>query len=199
MDIAAFVATQLPRSHADVLEIGCGQGELARAVARLGYDIVAIDPQAPEGEIFERVSLEEFTGSGRFDAILANRVLHHIPDLAAALDRIARLLRPGGRLIVHEHAWERVDERTARWYLERRPAASPSVESFLADWRSDHAGLHGSVELRAALGQRFKERYFAWTPYLHGELGGTEVEREERALIEAGRIRATGFNYVGET
>jgi hypothetical protein len=55
-----------------VLEIGCGDCELARAVARLGYEIVAIDPQAPDGEIFEPVSLEEFSGSGPFDAVLAN-------------------------------------------------------------------------------------------------------------------------------
>jgi hypothetical protein len=40
--------------------------------------------------------------------------LHHIADLADTLDRIAGLLLPGGRLIVHEHAPERLDERTAR-------------------------------------------------------------------------------------
>jgi hypothetical protein len=46
--------------------------------------------------------------------------------------------------------------------------------------------------------RRFTERFFAWTPYLYGELGGAEVEWEERALIEAGTIRAIGFRYVGE-
>jgi SAM-dependent methyltransferase len=203
MDVATFVEAELPPTPARVLEVGCGQGDLARAVARLGYEIVAIDPQAPQGEIFEPVSLEEFTGSGPFDAVLANRALHHIPDLAAALDRVARLLRPGGRLIVHEHAWERMDERTVQWYLERRavldPTAPASVEGCLSGWDADHAGLHGYAELRAALDQRFKERYFAWTPYLHSELGGAQVEREERELIEAGQITAIGFYYVGET
>jgi SAM-dependent methyltransferase len=203
MDVATFVEAQLPPTPARVLEVGCGQGDLARAVARLGYEIVAIDPQAPRGEIFEPVSLEEFTGSGPFDAVLANRALHHIPDLSGALDRVARLLRPGGRSIVHEHAWERMDERTAWWYLERRalldPTARASVEGCLSDWNADHAGLHGYAELRGALDQRFKERYFAWTPYLHSELGGAQVEREERDLIEAGQITAIGFNYVGET
>ena len=73
------------------------------------------------------VSLEEFTGTGPFDAVLANRALHHIPDLAGALERVARLLRPGGRLIVHEHAWERMDEPTARWYLEHRATIDPAA------------------------------------------------------------------------
>jgi SAM-dependent methyltransferase len=202
MDIAAFVEAQLPPTPARVLEIGCGAGDLACAVARLGYRIVAIDPKAPDGDIFESVSLEEFAGRGPFDAAVANRALHHIPDLAGALDKVARLLGPRGRLIVHEHAWERMDEPTARWYLERReridPAAPRSVESCLADWNTDHAGLHGSVELRAALDQRFKERLFAWTPYLYAELGGTQIELEECDLVEAGRIRALGFIYAGE-
>lgn len=78
------------------------------------------------------------------------------------------------------------------------PAAPASVESCLANWSADHAGLHGYEELRTGLDERFKERYFAWTPYLHAELGGAQVEREVQALIEAGEIRATGFNYVGE-
>jgi Methyltransferase domain len=72
MELATFVYAQLPPTPARVLEIGCGGGDLARAVARRGYEIVAIDPLAPEGEIFEPVSLEEFTGCGPFDAVLAN-------------------------------------------------------------------------------------------------------------------------------
>jgi SAM-dependent methyltransferase len=201
MDVAAFVSEQLPAAPARVLEIGCGDGRLARAVARLGYDVVAIDPRAPAGEIFEAVSLEDFAGPGGFDAAVASRVLHHIPRLGDALDKVARLLRPGGLLVVREHAWEQMDESTARWYLERRADADsdppPSVEDCLSDWVSDHAGLHGYAEMRAELDRRFRERFFTWTPYLYEELGGGEVEREESALIKTGVIRATGFCYSG--
>jgi len=203
MDVAAFVEEHLPPTPAYVLEIGCGAGDLARGIARLGYRTVAIDPRAPDGEIFERVSLEDFTGPGPFDAVLANRALHHIPDLGGALDKVARLLRPGGRLIVHAHAWDRVDESTARWYLEQRrlvdPTAPGSVESCLADWTADHPGLHGYYDMRAALDQHFRERFFAWTPYLYTAMGGMQVEAEECDLIEAGKIQAVGFSYVGET
>lgn len=51
--------------------------------------------------------------------------LHHIPDLAGALNKVARLLGPGGRLIVREHAWERMDEPTARCFMERFFAWTP--------------------------------------------------------------------------
>jgi SAM-dependent methyltransferase len=197
----AFVTSQLPPTPVRVLEVGCGEGDLARALASRGYRVVAIDPQAPDGEIFERVSLEDFADPGPFDAVVASRALHHIPALHEALDKVADLLRAGGELIVHEHAWDRMNQSTARWYLRRRGAAGPdtprSAQRFLADWEADHAGLHGYGELRAALDRRFRERWFTWTPYLYGELGGVEAEREERALIEAGEIQATGFCYVG--
>jgi SAM-dependent methyltransferase len=201
MDLASFVDTQLPQPPASVLEVGCGRGELARAINSRGYAVTAIDPEAPEGDVFQAVSLERFVDPGPVDAVVASRSLHHIPDLPAALDTIAGLLERGGRLIVHEHAWDRLDEATARWYLEQRAALGPapagSVAECLAAWRHDHAGLHGYGTMREELDRRFRERFFAWTPYLYWELGGA-VEQEERALIDAGAIQATGFYYVGE-
>jgi SAM-dependent methyltransferase len=201
MDVAAFVHAQLPPAPALVLEVGCGRGELARAIASRGYGVTGIDPDAPEGDLFQAVSLEHFTGRGRFDAVVASRALHHIADLAGALDRIVGLLTPTGRLIVHEHAWDRFDEPTARWYLAQRMATDThrprSLEGCLAAWHDYHADLHDYATMRRELDRRFSERFFAWTPYLYGELGDS-VELEERALIEAGRIQATGFNYVGE-
>jgi SAM-dependent methyltransferase len=202
MDVAAFVESQLPAPPARVLEVGCGSGSLARALAAVDYRLVAIDPRAPVGDIFESVTLEEFSGTGPFDAVVANRALHHIPSLRGALDKIARLLAAGGLLIVHEHAWERMDEPTARWYLERRgafdPTAPRSVEQCLTDWAAAHAGLHGYADMRTELDRHFEERFFAWTPYLYGELGGRDVEPEERALIDSRTIQATGFYYVGQ-
>jgi SAM-dependent methyltransferase len=201
MDLASFVHTQLPPPPASVLEVGCGRGELALAIHGRGHAVTAIDPEAPEGALFQAVSLEQFVDPGPFDAVVASRSLHHIADLPAALDKIACLLPRGGRLIVHEHAWDRVDEPTARWYLDRRAAAHPaapgSVGECLAKWQRDHAGLHGYATLREELDRRFKQRHFAWGPYLYGELGAA-VEQEERALIDAGAIQATGFYYAGE-
>jgi SAM-dependent methyltransferase len=201
VDVAAFAREQLPPVPARVLEVGCGDGEVARELASAGYRVLAIDPHAPEGDIFESVSLEEFAGAGPFDAVVANRSLHHIRGLAEALDKLAGLLRDGGTLIVHEHAWDRMDEPTARWYLSRLAAAHPhaprSLEDLLAKWEADHADLHGYRELRSELDRRFDERFFAWTPYLHGELGGAEAEEEERAMIKSGAIRAIGFCYAG--
>jgi SAM-dependent methyltransferase len=201
-DPTEFVASSLPPAPARVLEVGCGRGELARAVAAIGYEVVAIDPDAPEGDPFLAVTLEQFDDPGPFDAIVASRSLHHVPDLPGALDKIAGLLRPRGLLIVNEHAWDRMDEATARWFLDRWSASDPdapgSPEEFLEYWKTDHAGLHGYEAMRRELDRRFAERFFAWTPYRHGELGDAVGAVEMRSLIEAGEIRATGFRYVGE-
>lgn len=192
MDLEAFVGEHLPPAPARVLEVGCGGGELTRAMAGHGYDVLGIDPEAPAGELFEPVSLEEFGDPAGFDAVVACRSLHHIDDLGAALDKASSLLRPGGRLLVYEHAPDRMDERTARWYREH----APSREHSHSDWAGDHAGLHGYAAIRAELDRRFSELVFAWAPYLYRELGSSAAE--EQALIEAGAINAIGFVYVGE-
>jgi SAM-dependent methyltransferase len=202
MKLHAFVHAHLPPAPARVLEVGCGRGDLARAIARAGHRVVAIDPDAPAGDLFRATSLEEFADPEPFDAVVASLVLHHIADLPAAVDKIARMLRPAGRLIVNEHAVDRLDEPTARWYLEKRAEigtdAPRSLERCLRDWEADHAGLHGYNTMRDELDRRFTERFFAWMPYLYGELGGATTETEERALIDACAIQATGFRYVGE-
>jgi hypothetical protein len=139
--------------------------------------------------------------------VVASLSLHHVASLAAALDRIAGLLAPGGVLVVNEFAKERLDRPTAAWYFDRRRAlaaarggpAPGSLDACLREWEDDHADLHGYEAMRAGLEARFRERFFAWVPYLHHELADVVPEAAEQALIDAGTIRATGFRYVGET
>jgi SAM-dependent methyltransferase len=206
MDLAAFVLSQLPPPPARVLEIGCGAGGLAHALANARYDVTAIDPEAPEGRIFRRLTLEDFSEPGPFDGVVASRSLHHVPDLAAALDKMAALLRPGGRVILREFAKERLDDATAEWYYGQRRAlaaagggeAPKSLADCRREWEEDHAELHGYEAMREELDRRFRERFFAWEPYLYRELEGVASEALEHALVEAGAIQATGWLYVGE-
>jgi SAM-dependent methyltransferase len=207
VDLEAFVLAHLPPVPARVLDVGCGEGVLARALADAGHAVTAIDPEAPAGPLFRRLTLEEFAEPGLFDAVVASRSLHHVENLAAALERIAALLAPRGVLVVNDFAKERLDGPTAEWYLDRRralaaaggKAAPGSLDECLRKWEDDHADLHDYGAMRAALDARFDERFFAWVPYLHHELAQVAPTAAERDLIDAGMIRATGFRYVGET
>jgi 2-polyprenyl-3-methyl-5-hydroxy-6-metoxy-1,4-benzoquinol methylase len=96
--VEEFVLAQIGDPPTRVLEVGCGEGELALALARAGHSVTAIDPRAPEGPIFQRVRLEEFSDPGPFDHVVAILPLHHVEDLGTALGNIADLLRAGGPL-----------------------------------------------------------------------------------------------------
>jgi SAM-dependent methyltransferase len=218
--VEEFVLGQIGNSPTRVLEVGCGEGELARTLARVGHSVTAIDPQAPEGPIFRRTTIEEFTDPAQFDHVVAILSLHHVEDLGMAVSNMADLLRAGGTLIVFEFAWDRIDETTAEWALERLPLASqtekPSwlgrrcqewaregrgetrapAESYFAEWASEE-GLHSSRQIRDELGRRFVERFFEWVPYLYPDLREDVSESDESAAIEVGTINATGFRCVG--
>jgi len=201
-----FLLAHLPEPPARLLEVGCGQGELTTSLAVARYDIVGIDPVAPTGEFFRRLRLEDLEESGEpYDAIVAGSALHHVRDLEAGLDKIVRLLRPDGLLVLDEFAWDRMDEPTLAWLAEqsralaaaegREPAGS--LEQLRADWKAEHLGLHGYEAMRAALDERFAELAFEWVPYLHRSLGGAPTAVLEQALVDGGSIQPLGFRYAG--
>jgi SAM-dependent methyltransferase len=205
--VAAFVRDQLPSPPASVLEVGCGEGNLARELDVAGYDVVAIDPEAPPGEIFRSVRLEDFDGTGPFAVIVASLSLHHIEDVGAAVDKIAGLLAPGGLLVLNEWDRDRFGGATARWYFHQRQALAalgrehaeiePTFEEWWPEWHERRSDVHPYATLRPELDRRFSERLCEWVPYLYGYRLGGEVEPLERALIASGEIEAVGFRYVG--
>ena len=197
-----FVLAHLPAPPAPVLEVGAGRGDLARSLVGRGYRVTAIDPDAGQGGEVERVAIGDFVSAETFGAVVACRVLHHVVDLDAALDRIAAVLDPGGLIIVHEFAWDRVTGVTARWLFEAlrsRPSGRswPSFEDWHACWTAEHADLHGFERLMDGLGAHFTRQRFAWVPYLAVEYIDPELEPSEQDLIDSGAIQASGFRYVG--
>jgi len=202
--VVDFVLVHLPPPPAPVLEVGAGRGDLARQLVARGYQVTAIDPDAPEGAGVQPVAIAHFASTETFTAVVASRVLHHVVDLEPALDRLVGVLDPGGVIIVHEFAWDRVVGSTAQWLfdaLRSRPlaAGAPTLGSFedwYGAWVDEHRDLHGFERLMAGLDARFTRQWFGWVPYLADEYVDPELEASERALIEGGAIRASGFRYV---
>ena len=192
--------SQLPPVPARVLEIGCGRaGGVAPALASAGYDVLAIDPDAPSGSLYRQITVEELDDPGPFDAVVAGRVLHHVHLLGPVLDKLARL---APLLLLDEFAWNHMDEPTVDWYeSQHRVLAAagrePKGPSNLAGWRARHTDLHPYETLRRELDARYEERRFEWRPYFYRWLGGPATESLEQALIAAGAIRPIGFRYAG--
>ena len=200
MDFADYALGHLPPAPARVLEVGCGrEGGVAPRLAAAGYDVLAVDPDAPEGPLYRRIRLEELDDSGRFDAVVAGRVLHHVDPLGPALDKL-RGLAP--LLILDEFAWNHMDDETVEWYEAHHRALTaagfePKGPPELGEWRKRHTGLHPYETLRAEVDARYEERDFEWRPYFYYWLDDEATESLERSLIAAGTIRPIGFRYAG--
>ena len=155
-----FVREHVPAPPARVLDVGCGQGELTTSLAIAGYDVLGIDPLAPPGEYFRRLKLEDVEETERFDAVVAGFSLHHVSDLETGLDKIARLLQPGGVLVVDEFGWDRLDETTLDWlYGQQRALAAAGHGEPPASHGRAAAGVGGGAPRparvrRAACGPR---------------------------------------------
>jgi SAM-dependent methyltransferase len=90
-----------------VLDIGCGEGQVARALSSAGCVVTGIDPTARNLAIArqrgggpayvdggaEALPFED----GSFDAVVACLVFEHIDDVDAAVSEVSRVLRTGGR------------------------------------------------------------------------------------------------------
>ena len=100
----------VPPNAASVLEVGCGDGFLAARLSERIPDVVAVDADAPVLERarqrFPRAAVKWRRGDilviagelGRFDAVVSNATLHHLPDTRAALACLRGLVGPGGTL-----------------------------------------------------------------------------------------------------
>ena len=93
-----------------VLDVGCGEGVLARQVRGAGVpEVVGLDPDQPSLELARAQGggvdyvlgdiLTTDLPAASFDVVFAVTVLHHT-DTEAALRRMAELARPGGRVAV---------------------------------------------------------------------------------------------------
>ena len=213
-----FVRRSLPDGARHVLEIGCGAGELAAALGESGLAVVAIDgdPEciaAARGRgVDARLIDWPAAIDGKFDAVLFTRSLHHIHELAEAVDAALAALEPGGRVIVEDFRAEGGSARSAEWFgttigdltdggllVEGSDAAA--LMERIAPTHDHH--LHSSAAIQSALEARCQVAatdaayYFRYLePWLRDHGAAQRLLEVELEQIEAGAIDPLGRRFV---
>ena len=140
------VAAVAPRS---VLEVGCGEGELAERMHRdLDAKVVATDQSERMIELTRARGVEALVAdvrelpfeTGSFDVAVAAWMLFHVPDVDRALAELMRVLRPGGRLVAVTNFSDHLHEMWALAGLE---------------------GVFADLTFRGETGAAILERHFA--------------------------------------
>ncbi len=110
-----YVEARAGLAGTQVLDVGCGGGLLAEGMARRGARVLGID-LAPEALAvarlhaaesglaleYRQVAVEELAESApaAFDVVTCLEMLEHVPDPARVVAALARLVRPGGHVVL---------------------------------------------------------------------------------------------------
>lgn len=140
-----------------VLEVGCGEGELAERVSTTGAEVMALDTSARMVELTRARGVDAWQGDvtdlpfadGTWDVAVAAWMLYHVDNIARALAELARVLRPGGRLVAATNGLEHVGE------LRRLVGLDPSLRQTPFSAENGEALLRehfARVEIRDARG-----------------------------------------------
>jgi 2-polyprenyl-6-hydroxyphenyl methylase / 3-demethylubiquinone-9 3-methyltransferase len=103
-----------PFDGLSILDVGCGGGLISEPLAKLGASVMGLDPAKENIEAARRHAAETGTSvtyraartedlvaeEARFDAVLCLEVVEHVPDVLAFLAETAKLVRPGGLMLL---------------------------------------------------------------------------------------------------
>jgi SAM-dependent methyltransferase len=101
-----------PGGH--LVDVGCGEGQLAALLVRAGLHVTGVEPAAylrerfrervlgmdPESTILDGLADQLPFADGEVEHIVTTEVLEHVPDPAAALNELRRVLARGGTLCI---------------------------------------------------------------------------------------------------
>jgi SAM-dependent methyltransferase len=138
-----------------VLDLGAGAGFSSEMLARLGYTVVAADPDlralaanrrrptfdasriAGRVEVIATVAERLPFSDAAFDGLVGLNVLHHVPDLTAVTHEVARVLKPGAHAVFCEPGLEHLEKaETQRAIREHGETDQPfDVLAFLREAR----------------------------------------------------------------
>jgi SAM-dependent methyltransferase len=197
-----FLTSRIPVGTT-ILEVGCGEGQLARELLKRGYHVTALDANPnvlakaqARGVPVVLGSWPKFDTGVAFDAIAFTRSLHHINPLGNAIARARELLNPRGLLLIEDFAFDEVDETTVCWFVSvlhsKQGAAriTPVADQLVAEllsssdvmktWRKNRGhDLHSLTAMSVAIAKYFVVRETQSVPYFYRYLIPVLAETSE--------------------
>jgi ubiquinone/menaquinone biosynthesis C-methylase UbiE len=180
-----FFLEHLPQERNCVLDVGCGTGLLSLELSRHFRSVVALDISEPMLAIarsrrsapnidYRLCDADDFSARPVFDAIVSHTMFHHLPNLAATLERLKGLLAPKGHLIALD-CITRIPAFIPRWSILYRAHAAmrfcpdilhfgPEAAGTLLQFRGCGAWIAHRQSDRCFSPTQFKEAYAASLP-----------------------------------
>jgi SAM-dependent methyltransferase len=207
----SFLLRHLPDRDCRIMEVGCGEGHLARALVDLGYEVAAVDSNADavaraceRGVNARHTVWPQFTGNG-FDLVLFTRSLHHIHPLRHAVDRALEVLNDGGTIIIEDFDYTMVDATTVRWFaatiemlqITGAMTRNDSWLNALVDsrdtmdvWHSNHEhDLNPFTAIEDSVGVVFERVSVEPAAYFFRYIGNAVGETERLSKVQEGFAR----------
>ncbi len=180
---APMLARLSGRGFRRALDVGCGEGRFCRLMRDLGIDPVGIDPtdallrrardRDPAGTYIPGRAEALPFADGAFDLVVSYLTLIDIPDIRAAIPEMARVLAPGGTLLI---ANLNSFATAGRWSRDEDGLQRFRIDDYLEE-RGEWAAWHGirvrnwhrplSLSMSLLLGQGLVLRHFD-EPAPHG-------------------------------
>src|SRR5690348_14984781 len=159
--LEALVDLASPKPGERWLGAACGPGVGARALAPRAGSVVGVDLTPKMVELARREAAAlgnvEFAvgdataleaADGSFDGALARFVIHHVPVPARLVEELARVVRPGGAVVLADHLLDE-DPAAAAWSQELERLRDPSHWASLTLERLRALGAAAGLELEA--------------------------------------------------
>ena len=193
-----------------LIDIGCGGGALACALAERGATVLGVEPDpvqaarnrdapATEGVTFAEGRAESLpAGDGTVDGVIFGRSLHHVPEAAMrpALAEARRVLGSGGFVYVMEPVMEGAFSAVMKPFHDetevRRQARAALADS--APHFARAREVHYDIERRFASHAAFVDQFSGLT---YNSYGAEAVRSDTvKRLFEAGRTDAGDYAFM---
>jgi ubiquinone/menaquinone biosynthesis C-methylase UbiE len=132
-----------PAADSHLLDVGSGQGKFVPELVKKGFNVIGVEPSSvliesakvsyPNTQFVQASATDLPFQDGVFDFVMCVETLEHIPNTEKAVSEMARVLKPGGKLIIIDKninslhpihfaptaIWKKALEGADRWMYPR--------------------------------------------------------------------------------